>query len=433
GSGLRDALKRLATLGRIDKEAVDATVKDIQRALLGSDVNVRLVMDLSQKIRKRSLEEKPPPGMTPREHVLRIIYQELSAVVGKAAPVELKKQTLLLAGLYGAGKTTTCAKMARWYQRKGLRPAVICADVYRPAAMEQLEQLCAKMGVPFYGEKGEKDPVRIVRSGLKAHSDVDVRIVDTAGRHALDGDLIRELKAIVRAAEPDGKILVLDAAMGQSARDHARAFHEAVGLTGVVITKMDGTAKGGGALSAVAETGAGVAFVGTGEDVDEFERFEPDGFLSRLLGMGDLRALAEKAEEALRGDEVDVQGMLKGKFTLNDLYSQLEALRKLGPLKNVLGMLPLGAAGVNLDEKQFEMTKGKLEKYKYIMDSMTPEEKENPKLLAGSRITRVARGSGSTPEEVRELLKYHRTMQNTLKRLGSSRGGMKKLMKMFGS
>lgn len=432
GSSLREALKKLATFGRIDKESVDATVKDVQRALLSADVNVKLVMELSNNIRRRALDEKPAPGMTARDHVLKVVYEEMVKLVGKPAPVELKPQTILLVGLYGSGKTTTAAKLARHFQKKGLKAGAIGADIHRPAAMDQLKQMCAKLQIPCHVEPGAKDPVKAVRQGREALRDREVLVVDTAGRHALDRELIAEMKALAKELKPDHRWLVMDGAMGQLARDHAKAFHEAVGLTGVVVTKLDGTAKGGGALAAVAESGAPLAFLGTGEHPEDLERFEPDGFISRLLGMGDLKALLERAEEALEGKEVDVKALAKGRFTLDDLYDQLRALDRLGPLKNVLGMLPLGSMGVDVDEKTFKSTKEKLRRFRVMMDSMTAEERSDPRLISGSRVVRIARGSGSRVEEVRELLKYHKTMQQALKRMAGSREGMRKLMRQLG-
>jgi signal recognition particle subunit SRP54 len=432
GSSLKDVMTKLATLGRIDKDTIESIVRDIQRALLSSDVNVKLVMELSNRIRDRSLKEKTPPGMSAREHVLRVVYQELTGIVGKSAPVELRKQTIMMVGLYGTGKTTSSAKLAKYFQRKGLRPAVICADVYRPAAYDQLKQLCDSINIPFYGERDNTDALKIVKAGMKNFGGYDVVIIDTAGRHALDAELVKEMKRINESVKPEHRFLVIDAALGQIAREHAKAFNDAVGITGVIITKLDGTAKGGGALSAVAETGAGVAFIGTGETVDDFEKFEPDGFISRLLGMGDIKALVEKAEEAMLDEEIDVKSIMKGKFTLNDLYAQLQALNKLGPLKSVLSMLPLGGMGVDVTEEQYQVTKNKLEHFKVIMDSMTPEEKENPKIVSGSRVSRIARGSGTSAEEVKELLKYHKMMQEALKKFMGRKFPAKKMMKMFG-
>ncbi|HZD43997.1 MAG TPA: signal recognition particle protein Srp54, partial [Methanomicrobiales archaeon] len=384
-----------------------------QRALLQADVNVKLVMSLSQSIKKRSLEEDPPKGMSAREHVLRIVYEELVHLMGATGEVSLAQQTILMAGLQGSGKTTTTAKLARYFQRKGLRVGVICGDTFRPGAFQQLSTLCAKINVPCIGNPNEKDALVIVRNGLSALNTSEVIIIDTAGRHALEEDLIDEIQNINAIAKPTHRWLVIDAALGQQASEQARRFHEAIGIDGVLITKMDGTAKGGGALSAVSETKSGIVFVGSGETIEDLERFDPDGFISRLLGMGDLRALVERAEEAMSEDDLDMNAMLRGRFTLRDMYKQLEAINRMGPLKQIMSMLPLG--GVEIPSDAYDVTTVKMKHYKVIMDSMTKKELDEPQVLSSSRIQRIAHGSGTAPEDVKELIKYHRMMQNAIK------------------
>ena len=434
GSSLKSAIQKLANAGKIDKEVIDEVVKDIQRALIQADVNVKLVMKLSNRIKERALTEAPPAGMDSREHVLRIVYTELVNIIGKATPIALEPQTIMMVGLQGSGKTTTTAKLARFFSRKGLKPAVICADTYRPGAYDQLSQLCEKLGVMFYGERDNKDAVAIVRKGLKETAKYDVRIVDTAGRHALETDLIKEMKDICALTNYTHRFLVLDAAIGQQASEQAMAFNDAVGITGVIITKLDGTAKGGGALSAVSDTNTSIAFIGVGETPDDLERFDPDGFISRLLGMGDLKALVEKANEVLSQKDVDVEKMMTGKFTLNDMYSQLEAINKMGPLKQIMSMLPLGGMGGNITDDMYKVTQDKMQGYRIIMDSMTEAEKEDPKLIGSSRIARIATGSGRSPEDVRELLKYHKMMQKAMKGMkggGQGNKNLKKIMKQM--
>ncbi len=432
GTGLKDAMKKLAGKSVIDRAAVDELVRDLQRVLIQSDVNVKLVMELTNTIKKRSLDEEPPKGMSAREHVLKIVYEELVRLMGDEVEVRLGPQTILMAGLQGSGKTTTTGKLARFFQRKGLRVGVICADVFRPGAYEQLNTLCRKVNVPCYGEMGETDAVGIVTRGLKELAGTEVLIIDTQGRHALEDVLIEEIIALNQLSRATHRWLVIDAALGQQAREQAKRFHEAIDIDGVIITKMDGTAKGGGALSAVAETGSGIVFVGSGETVENLERFDPNGFISRLLGMGDLKALIERAEEAISPEDVDVNAMLKGKFTLRDMYKQLEALKKMGPLKQVMNMLPLG--NVDLPQDAFDVTSVKMERFKYIMDSMTNEELDNPGVISGSRIQRISTGSGTSPEEVRELIKYYKTMQRTLKTMRGGQGkfNMQRMMKKFG-
>jgi len=432
GGSLQDALKKLVGASRIDEKVVDEVVRDIQRAMLQADVNVKHVMALSQKIKQRSLKEPPPSGMSPREHVIRIVYQELINILGKSANVKLAPQTIMMVGLQGSGKTTTTAKLARYFQRKGLKAAVVCADTFRAGAYDQLKTLCDRMGIFFYGEKDVRDAVAITQHGLKVIEKYDVKIIDTAGRHALEKDLIKEMEEIHKVARPDHKFLVLDAAMGQLASEQARAFNASIGITGVVITKLDGTAKGGGALSAVSETDSAIAFIGVGETTDDLEKFEADRFISRLLGMGDIKSLLEKAEETLKTEDFDMEAMLSGRFTLKDMYKQMEAVNKMGPLKQVMSMIPLGKLGMKVSDDMFAVTQDKMKKYKFIMDSMNDKELTDPKHINSPRIIRIARGSGTKYEDVRELLKYHKMMQKTIKSMGGGRMNIQKMMKKFG-
>ncbi|MDK2974784.1 MAG: signal recognition particle subunit [Methanofollis sp.] len=429
-SSLKDALKKIAGKTVVDRAAVEELVRSLQRALLQADVNVRLVMHLSQSIKKRALEEEPPKGMNVREHVLRIVYQELVGLMGNAGKTDLSRQTILMAGLQGSGKTTTTAKLARYFQRKGLKVGVICADTFRPGAYRQLATLCAKINVPIFGDPAEKDALLIVRDGIKRFAETEIVIIDTQGRHALEDELIKEIVDINEIAAPDHRWLVIDAALGQQAAEQARRFNEAIGIDGVLITKMDGTAKGGGALSAVSETKSGIVFIGDGETIDDLERFDPDSFISRLLGMGDLKALTERAEEAMADEEMDVNAMMRGKFTLRDMYRQLEAVNKMGPLKQVMSMLPLG--GMQIPEDAYDVTSTKMDRYKVIMNSMTSAELDDPQIISGSRVHRISRGAGASPEDVRELLKYHRVMQRALKGMRGSKFSMQRMMKRFG-
>ncbi len=430
-TSLKDALKKLAGRTVVDRAAVDELVKDLQRALLSADVNVKLVMELSKAIRTRSLDEAPSKVMSVREHVLRIVYQELVRLIWASTDVKLEPQVILMAGLQGSGKTTTTAKVARYFQKKGLKVGVICADTFRPGAYDQLFTLCQRINVPCFGNPQEKDALAITRQGLHSFKDLEVLIVDTQGRHALEANLIQEIIELNQLVKATHRWLVVDAALGQQASEQARRFHEAIGIDGVIITKMDGTAKGGGALSAVAETKSGIVFIGQGETSEDLERFDPDGFISRLLGMGDLRALAERAEEAIRAGDMDATTLMKGKFTLRDMYQQLEALNKMGPLKQIMNMLPLG--NMELPEGVYDVTSTKMVRYRIIMDSMTSAELDDPSLINSSRMQRIAHGAGSTPDEVRELLKYYKLMQRTIKGLRGAGGkfNMQRLMKRF--
>jgi Signal recognition particle GTPase len=428
-SSLRDTLKKLARANRIDEKTLNEVVRDIQRALLSADVNVALVQQLSKRIKERALKEELSGKLNPRQHVINIVYQELVALLGEPISVRLAHHAIILVGLQGSGKTTTTMKLARFFQKKGLKAAVICADTFRPGAYDQLSQLCSRIGAPFYGELENKDAVEITAHGMAELKRYDVVLVDTAGRHALESDLVLEMKAINEIANADERFLVLDSGIGQQASEQARAFNEAIGLTGVIVTKLDGTAKGGGALSAVAEVGTGIAFIGTGETVDDFEKFEPDRFISRLLGMGDIKTLVEMIEEEPPIEMEEAEAMLKGDFSLKDMYKQMEAIGKMGPLNKIIQMLPLGSLGVDIPDAALQSTKESLDRFRIVMDSMTNEELEHPRIIRSSRIKRIARGSGVPSDNVRELLKYHKVMQRTLKGVRSQKDMQKFLRK----
>lgn len=423
GRSLRDGLKKISGKGRIDKAAVEELSRDVQRALLKADVDVTLVKEVTSRIKKRALDEDPK-GVPAREHVLTVVYEEMMNLLGDESTIKAEPQTIMLVGLQGSGKTTTAGKLARWFQRKGLSVAVISTDTWRPGAAQQLRQLADEVGAEFYGDEDPDDAVAIARRGIQ-ESTADVKIVDTAGRHSLEEELIDEMERIDAEVHPDQKLLVLDASVGKQVKSQAAAFEDAIGITGVVITKLDGTAKGGGALTAVSETGAPIAFIGTGETVDDFEIFEPDGFVSRLLGMGDLKKLARRAEESLSEEDMDVSNIMKGKLTLKDVYNQMESMQKLGPIDQILDMLPI--PGGELPTDAADVTQQKLDQFRVIMDSMNDYELENPRKVNSSRVNRIARGSGTSREEVKELLNYHKTMQRTLKQMRG--GGARNLMK----
>jgi len=434
GESLRGTLKKIATSLYVDSSLIKEIVRDIQRVLLQADVNVKLVLELSRRIEKRALEEKPPAGTSHREHVIRIVYEELVKILGEKREIPLKKQIIMMVGLYGQGKTTSCGKIAKYFKKKGLRPALIAGDIHRPAAYDQLKQIAEKVEVPFYGEKNGKDAVEVIKKGIeKLRHNSDVIIVDTAGRHKLESDLIEEMKNIFKAIKPDEKLLVIDAATGQQAGPQAKAFHDAVGITGIVLTKLDGTAKGGGALSAAAEVGAPIVFIGTGEHMEDLEAFDPTRFISRLLGMGDIQSLLEKAQEAMKEkEEMEkvADRIMSGKFTLTDMYQQMEMLSGMGPLRKIAEMLPFGMVS-KVKDKDMDETQQRLKKFKVIMDSMTKEEMEDPSIIKSSRIKRIARGAGVETKEVKELLKYYRMMKNMMKSLSGNRKFRKNLMKQL--
>ncbi|MFB6155563.1 MAG: signal recognition particle protein Srp54 [Haloferacaceae archaeon] len=437
GSSLRGTLDTLRGKSRIDEDDVEKVVKEIQRSLLQADVDVSLVMDLSDSIKRRALEEEPPGGTSARDHVLKIVYEELVDLIGESTEIPLESQTILLAGLQGSGKTTSAAKMAWWFSKKGLRPAVIQTDTFRPGAYDQAKQMTERAEVEFYGDPDEEDPVTIARDGLEETSEADVHIVDTAGRHALEDSLIDEIEEIEDVVAPDISLLVLDAAIGQGAKEQAQEFDRSIGIDGVVITKLDGTAKGGGALTAVNETNSSIAFLGTGETVQDIERFEPNGFISRLLGMGDLKQLSERVERAMQetqeeDEDWDPEDIMKGSFTLKDMQKQMEAMNRMGPLDQVMDMIPGLGGGLmdQLPDDAMDVTQDRMRKFDVVMDSMTEEELENPRVVGASRVRRIARGSGQDEDVIRELLEQHKMMERTLKQFqGMGDGDMQRMMK----
>ena len=435
GDSLKGTLKKIANAVHVDSKLIKEVVRDIQRALLQADINVKLVLELTKKIEKRALSEKPPAGMSGREHVIHIVYEELVEILGDSRELPIKKQIIMMVGLYGQGKTTTCGKLATYFKKKGLRPALIAGDVHRPAAYEQLKQIAEQVKVPFFGDKKEKDAVKVVKEGLNKFKRVsDVIIVDTSGRHKLEDDLIKEMKEIFKATKPEEKLLVIDAATGQQAGPQAKAFHEAVDITGIVLTKLDGTAKGGGALSAAAEVGAPIVFIGTGEHAQDFEKFEPAGFISRLLGMGDIKSLLEKAEESLKGKDAEktARRIMSGKFTLHDMYDQMDMLSGMGSLRKIADMLPGGFPGKGkVKQEDMDSTENKLQKFRMIMDSMTDEEMNEPNIVRASRIKRIARGAGVENRNVKELLKYYNMTKRMMKGFSGNRKMRKNLMKQL--
>ncbi|MGI5965200.1 MAG: signal recognition particle protein Srp54 [Candidatus Methanomethylophilaceae archaeon] len=433
GKSLRGLLGKIGGASSVDEELIKEVTKDLQRALLQADVNVQLVLQLTNTVQERALNEKPPAGKSPKEHIISIIYEELVDLLDNGEGIQNKPQKIMMVGLYGQGKTTTCGKLANYFIKKGFSVGLIGADVYRPAALDQLKQLGEKVGADVYGEPGEKDAAKIVKNGMAAFGDKKIVIIDTSGRHALEDDLIQEIKDIAKVAKPDERILVLDSQVGQQAGPQAEAFHEAVGVTGVILTKMDGTAKGGGALSAVSKTDARIVFLGTGEHIRDLEPFAADRFISRLLGMGDLSYLMEIAKDEIAGDEAverASRNIMSGKFTLVDMYQQMAAVTKMGPLQKVMSMLP-GMSSLE-DKINYEESQKRLAKFKVIIDSMTVEEREQPGIIKGKRIVRIARGSGTDPSEVKMLLKQYNQSKKMMGTISKDRKMRKKLMKQFG-
>ncbi len=434
GESLKNTLSKITKSLFVDEKLINELVKDIQRALLQSDTNVQLVFDLSSKIKERA-KEKAPPGITKREQLVKIVYEELTNFLGKE-PHEIKitkKPTqLMLVGLFGSGKTTTAGKLAKFYKKRGYKVVVMQTDTWRPAAYDQLEQIAKAVGVDFFGIKKEKDPVTIYNSFEKRLKDYDVAIIDTAGRDALSEELIAELNQLHAAILPEERLLVISADIGQAAQKQAQAFHDTCNVTGVIVTKLEGTAKGGGALSACAVTKAPITFIGVGEKVDDFELFHPQRFVGRLIGMGDLESLLEKAKEVISEEQAqDMQNkFLKGDFSLVDLYQQMKSLKKMGSFGKIMEMIP-GMGSLKLPKEMLEVQEGKLEKWKIAMDSMTKEELEDPDLISADRIDRIAAGSGVKVAEIRELLKQYRQSKKLMKMMKGEQD-INKLMKKMG-
>jgi signal recognition particle subunit SRP54 len=420
GAGIRKAIAKI-TGKVVDESAVRSLVKDLQRTLIMSDVNVALVSELSKKIEQRALREKPLPGASMNEHVIRVVYEELVKLMGEGRKIDLKKQKIMVLGLFGSGKTTNIGKVARYLKQRGVSVGVIAADMMRPAAYEQLEQLSKQAGCDFYGEKGKKAH-EVVANGLKKLKN-DVIIVDTSGRSALDGELIDELKRVNDVLQPDEKILVMSADIGQIAKKQTEEFHSAVGITGVILTKMDGSGKGGGALSASAASGTKIMFIGVGEKLEDLEEFKADKFVGRLLGVPDFEALAEKIKAA--APEMAEAKELPERFDVKTFYDQLKAAKKLGPLKGIFQSIGM----VDVPKDVLEESEKKFEEYEAIIASMTKSEREDPEIVrkTQSRVDRIANGAGVKPEAVRMFLSQFTKMKKMYEQLQSNKGLQKQL------
>jgi signal recognition particle subunit SRP54 len=433
-STLKNTLSKITGATFIDENLVNEIVKDIQRALLQADVNVKLVFELSKSIKERALKEKAPKAVGQKEFLVKIVYDELVKFLGKEKKgIKITKKQpfkIMLVGLFGTGKTTIASKLGNYYVKRGHKVALVGLDVHRPAAMDQLEQLAKSINIPYYIDRKEKNPKKIWKSLKDEVKKYDIVIVDTAGRDALSEDLVKEIEELNKEIKPEEKLLVINADIGQTAEKQAKQFHESCGITGVAITKMDGTAKAGGALSAAAVTGAPVKFLGIGEKVDDIEEFNPEGFVSRMLGMGDLEALLEKVRVEIDEETAEDLGkkFLKGDFNFLDLYEQIQGMKKLGPMNKIMEMIP-GLSGMKIPKDMLDVQDDKLKKWKFILQSLTKKELEDPDLMFNrKRIDRVAKGSGTTSTEVRELLKQYRQSKKMMKMM---KGDPNKLMKKF--
>ncbi len=447
-TGLRSAIKKIVRASDINEDLINSLCKDVQRALLQSDVNVKLVLEITNRIRERAINEEPVKGLTRKDHIITILYGELATLLGYSGqtiknidksqnPEERiinfepgRQSTVLMLGIQGSGKTTVTAKVARWLLRHGYSVGVIGADTWRPGALTQLRMNCSRINVEVYGDETNTNAIDIVKKGLKHFKiqNIDVIIIDTAGRHKEESSLLEEMREMRNEIHPDLVLLVIDGTIGQQAFNQAKAFHEAAVVGGIIVTKLDGTAKGGGVLSASAVTGAKVMFVGTGERIDDLEVFSPTSFVGRILGMGDIKAILEMARGLeLQADENQARRLLSGKMTIEDFYAQMENVGRMG-IRNVIDNLP-GMSGM-VKEDQLDALEVKMEKWRFIIQSMTKDEKKNPEIVNESRRKRIARGSGLTEHEVKELVKQYNNSKTLMKQTKGRQ--MQGMLRKFG-
>ena len=425
-SVLKKTTDKIANAIFLDKNLVDQIVKDLQRALIEADVNVSLVLEITKKIKQAALDERIS-GLEKKEHIIKLLHDELISLLGEKREIKLQKRNVfMMLGLYGQGKTTTISKLASYYAKRGNKVCALGLDVHRPAASEQLKQLCDKLNIPAFISPEEKDPIKIIKKYKDELEKYSLVIIDTAGRDALSSDLIKEIKEIAKLARPTETFLVMSADVGQTAKKQAQGFKDAVSITGVIITKMDSTAKAGGALTACAEIKAPVIFIGTGEKPSDLETFDPEAFLSRLLGMGDLKSLMEKIHSVVDKDQIEEtqKRLQEGKFTLRDLQQQLESMESIGSMDKIMSMIP-GLGKAKIPEEALQEQQQKAKNWKHAISSMTKEEIENPEIIEKqtSRLQRIAKGSGTTTSDIRALLKQYRLLKEMI-HSGSSMKGL---------
>ncbi|MDY7101639.1 MAG: signal recognition particle protein [Actinomycetota bacterium] len=431
--------KRIRSRGVLTEQDVNDVMREIRRALVGADVHRQVAKDFTARVGERAVGEEVSKALNPSQQIIKIVHEELIATLGGetlAITFAPKPPTVvLLAGLQGSGKTTNAGKLARWFRGQGRNPLLIGADLQRPAAVEQLRTLGKQVGVPVFSEP--TDPVEVAKAGLRHAIETgrDVVICDTAGRLAIDAELMEQVRQIEQAIEPHYTFLVVDAMTGQDAVTVAKNFHEALELDGVIMTKLDGDARGGAALSVKEVVGRPIAFASTGEKLEDFEQFHPDRLAGRILGMGDVLTLIEKAEEAYDQQEAEEAAakLLEGQFTLDDFLEQMQQLKKMGPLTNLIGMLP----GVPKEVKDAEIDDRQVARIEAMIRSMTLEERAEPDLIDQSRRHRIANGSGTRPNEVSQLVKQFKDVQRLMKQaggMGSKKvGGRSKRKKKKGS
>lgn len=449
GEALKKATNKIANAVFLDKKTIEEVCKELQRALISADVNVMLVKEITDKIKEQANDEKIK-GIEKREQLVKILYDTILEILGKEKQelkLNEKKQTvILLLGLYGAGKTTACGKLGLYYSKRGKKVALLGLDVHRPAAPDQLEQIAKQNKLAVFIDKKEKNPIKIWKGFKKELSDYDVLIVDTAGRHSLDGELIKEIKDLNKEISPDYKVLVIQADIGQAAKTQAQEFQKALEINGVIVTRMDSTAKAGGALTACHETKAPVLFIGTGEKSSDLETFNPQSFISRILGMGDLEGLLEKVQSASDKDSQKKlkERLEKGEFNLRDFQEQIKSMTSMGSMSKMLDMIP-GFSGLKekVPENMLGIQEEKIKHWNHAINSMTKEEIDNPELIEKqtTRLGRIAKGSGTTTSDIRQLIKQYKMIKEMTKggisEADASGGGFSqkqimKLAKKFG-
>jgi len=434
---LQAVFRRLRKRGILREADVDKVLREIRLALLEADVHYKVVKDFIGRVRERAVGAEVTKSLSPAQQVIKIVHEELIETLGKPGHLDLKgpaPYVIMLVGLQGSGKTTTVAKLARWLKGTGHLPLMVAGDTYRPAAITQLEVLGRQLELPVHSEGQRVPPPKICAHGVREarKRGYDVVILDTAGRLQIDGKMMAELEAVKRATKPVEILLVADAMTGQEAVNVATGFHERIGLTGLILTKVDGDARGGAAISMRAVTGVPIRFLGVGEKTDALEVFHPDRLASRILGMGDVLTLIERAEAAFDDEQAEQleRKLREASFDLEDFLEQLQQVRQMGPLSQILDMVP--GMGKLVQGVSPEATDQQFKRTEAIILSMTPEERRKPRIINGSRRKRIARGSGTTVREVNALLKQFRQMQRVMKQLGKGKGGTRGLMRMFG-
>jgi signal recognition particle subunit SRP54 len=437
GGRLQSVFDGLQRRGKLTEEDVDKAMREVRLALLEADVNFKVVKNFVKRVRERAVGHEVMRSLTPGQQVVKIVNEELVATLGEPGRLNLGMQSpsvIMLVGLQGAGKTTMAGKLALFLRKQGRRPLLVACDVYRPAAIDQLQTLGKQLDIPVYSEGIDANPVNIAKNGVKLgkNTDATVVIIDTAGRLNIDEMMMDEIKAIKAAVSPIETLLVADAMTGQEAVRVATDFNNAVNITGLIMTKIDGDARGGAAISMREVTNVPIKFLGTGEKLNAIEEFHPDRLTNRILGMGDMMTLIEKAQTEMDQDEAQKAGerMMEGKFDLEDFLKQMQQIKRMGPIGQLLEMIP-GMSKMTGDV-DLSGAEGELKRIEAIIYSMTIKERRNPKIIKASRKKRIATGSGTSVQEVNQLLKQFREMQTMMKQLRGGGRGRKGLMNMLG-